>query len=181
MDAALFIAKMIHYDLTVADAAAWQFWATFNAGPPAGHPHRYTLVDAKSPGNIRPTKNLWVLGQYSRFIRPGMKRYEVDRSDNLNAEEAGHKLMASAYYDSQKGKLVIVVINYQREGKPIKIGLNNMDTISGVRRNPQKIKMLPYITTAAPKENLRRHDSIYSGNIFRLPPRSITTLVSSLK
>jgi hypothetical protein len=89
METALFVARIIHHDLTLAQARSWQWWTaisqvdykdglvylddgsqgeTGRMGPRAS-----SLLD---DGAVRPSKLLWVLGNYSRFIRPGMVRIQ---------------------------------------------------------------------------------------------------------
>ena len=170
MDAALFLAKMIHYDLTVANAAAWQFWATFNHGRPAGQAQRYTLVAAESPEEIRPTKNLWILGHFSRFVRPGMQRIDVRRSDHLTAVESGQHLMVSAFRSTADSSLVAVLVNY--EDTPITVRLTTAEMKNTA------MPLIPFVTTAQDQENLRRYEPINPGDPIALPARSVTTLTS---
>lgn len=182
MDAALFIAKIIHYDLTVANASAWQFWATFNGAPRRGKPQRYTLVNASSPDNVRPTKNLWLLGHFSRFVEPGMQRISVARSDGLSLIAAGKKQMASAFYDKDTGKLTIVIINYQNNPKTVRMNLRNLGHLTNTKHanvDHLNIAFQRYETTGREEENLRKMKPVSIGNSFELPSRSVTTLTAS--
>ena len=183
MDAALFMAKTIHYDLTIADASAWQFWATFNSGPEKGKPQRYTLVDAKTPEDVRPTKNMWVLGNYSRFITPGMQRFSIKRSDDLSSIQQGQKQMASAFYDNPSGRLTVVIINYQDKIKTVRIALNNLASLPNSKNIMpfSEIEFKHYVTTGKEGENLVQAKPTFSGNSFQLKARSITTLTASLR
>ena len=38
---------------------------------------------------VEPTKLLWALGHFSRWIRPGMKRYEVKRFNTQKSRQDG--------------------------------------------------------------------------------------------
>lgn len=50
--------------------------------------------------------NLWVLGNYSRFIRPGFKRIDMAIDDtDLNG------LMGSAYLSPDGNRIVMVFVN----------------------------------------------------------------------
>ncbi|HXS16814.1 MAG TPA: glycoside hydrolase family 30 beta sandwich domain-containing protein, partial [Polyangiaceae bacterium] len=88
------VAKWIHDALTVGEASAW-LWAGY----------RSVLDD--NGGLVAPdgspTKRKWTLGNYSKFVRPGYKRVQVQG----NAPAA---LLVSAFKDSQ-GNLAVVVIN----------------------------------------------------------------------
>lgn len=58
--------------------------------------------DIQNGGTITDNSNLWVLGNYSRFIRPGYKRIDhiTNKEENLN------KLLGSAYL-SPDGKRIV--------------------------------------------------------------------------
>lgn len=104
MDAALYIAGVIHMDLTAANAAAWQWWTAVSA-----YDYKDGLVyidKQKSGGKVYPSKMLWVLGNYSRFIRPGAVR--VDAAFQPITDTAGSKpQLVSAF---KKGKDFIAVL-----------------------------------------------------------------------
>lgn len=89
----LYWANQIHAFMTVAQVNAWNFWwlipyATDNE----------SLVDT----NGIPAKRMYVLGQYSRFVRPGYYRISVVN----NATTA-----ISAYKDPNSGGFAIVAVN----------------------------------------------------------------------
>ncbi|WP_240676124.1 glycoside hydrolase [Botryobacter ruber] len=171
MDCGLFLAKLIHQDLTAGNAAAWQFWNAYEPGR-AESDTRYYLIALQpnkdfTDGDFAATKNLWALGHYSLFVRPGMHRLHIRRSDNLGAEEAAQKLMVSAFADGN-GKTVVVAINYQAQEQQLKLngqGFSKAKTFSS------------YVTTAAPDENLKAQPVQIIKDGIRLPPRSVTTVV----
>jgi O-glycosyl hydrolase len=171
MDCGLFLAKIINQDLTVGNATAWQFWNAFEPGR-AEYDTRYYLIALQpnaghTDGSFAPTKNLWALGHFSLFVKPGMYRLQAQRSDNLDPVAAAQDVMVSAYTDD-KGKLVMVAINYQAEERKLQLDLKNF-------RNKTTYKS--YLTTASPDDNLKLQagGNIKSG--VALPARSITTLV----
>jgi O-glycosyl hydrolase len=171
MDCGLFLAKIIHQDLTVANAAAWQFWNAFEPGR-AEFDTRYYLIALQpnanhTDGDFFPTKNLWALGHYSRFIRPGMQRILISRSDNLSAVEAAQRVMVSAF-SGDKGKIVVVAINYEQEAKNLQLDVVNCKKGATYQR---------YVTTAAPEDNMQPYPAGNINQAISLPPRSITTLV----
>ncbi|WP_460503151.1 glycoside hydrolase, partial [Hymenobacter agri] len=72
MKPALYLARAIHTDLAVANAAAWQWWLAVS---PYDYKDGLVYVDQnKTDGNFYPSKMLWALGNYSRFVRPGAVR-----------------------------------------------------------------------------------------------------------
>jgi hypothetical protein len=80
---ALFVARLIHNDIAVANAASWQWWTSLTRVD-----YKDGLIyldDGKSNGGTSPeyvkhdgqfhdSKLLWALGNYSLFVRPGMLR-----------------------------------------------------------------------------------------------------------
>ena len=171
MDCGLFLAKIIHQDLTVANASAWQFWNAFEPGKP-DFDTRYYLISLQpnanhTNGEFFPTKNLWALGHYSLFIRPGMYRVNTRRSDNLTPVEAAQKVMVSAYA-GEKGKMVVVAINYESEAQNVKLDVKNLKKETTYKR---------YVTTANPQDNLKPYPAGKLNQPVSLPPRSITTFV----
>lgn len=73
MNTALNVARVIHYDLTLASVSAWQWWTAVSE---ADYKDGLIYTDWLQPGDaetIYPSRLLWTLGNYSRFIRPGMR------------------------------------------------------------------------------------------------------------
>ncbi|MCF7847225.1 MAG: hypothetical protein K9M45_00120 [Kiritimatiellales bacterium] len=119
LDCALVLAKQLHLDLSVAQAAAWQFW-TSTGGKHVSRVPRFHLVridfnEEETDGEITVTKMLWALGHYSRFVRPGMVRVDVQRSDKATDEESAEGLMVSAYADLKTSRVVMVIVNRAKE------------------------------------------------------------------
>lgn len=182
----LFVARIIHSDLTSGNASAWHWWlALSDVDYKDGllylkrnndynvvyqlSDDRYGIVpdnkyaEVYGTSQVIQTKLLWCLGNYSRFIRPFAHRISVESSvntDNLN------EIMISAY-KNKDGKLVIVVINYSEEDKPIRID---------VKSQTQKI-FKPYITSDYELDNLRPMECVESGHDITIPRRSIVTYV----
>lgn len=169
IDCALFLAKIIHFDLTTANATAWQYWNAWEPGSPEVDV-RYNLIALRTnklntEGDYTVTKNLWVLGQYSRFIRPGMKRIRTERNDGLKEIETAQDILLSAFAADKE--LVVVAVNYTASAR--NIGL----TIAGNK----KIKDLKqYITTADEQENMKFY-ALSSLQGINLKPRSVSTFV----
>ena len=168
MDCALFLAKVIHSDLTIANATAWQYWNAYEPGK-ADMDTRYYLIalDPNGNNNFSITKNLWALGHYSLFIRPGMHRLQVDRSDHSTVFQDAQQLMISAFA-KDKNEIVVVAINYSNSEKKIAVKT----------AGDQKFRTITkYSTTGAADENMKASSiDLLKGNIL-LAPRSISTLV----
>ena len=106
------------------------------------------------------------MGHYSRFIRPGMKRFVVERDDLLTDEQSSQDLMCSAFGD-QRGKTIIVMINYTSEPRIVNCNLQNKN---------RKNKSVLYSTTADKNMNMEP-SAIADLHQVRLLPRSINTIV----
>jgi glucuronoarabinoxylan endo-1,4-beta-xylanase len=74
--------------MTVAQANAWHYWWLVNG-----------LLDA----NAAPTKRLFTIGNYSRFVRPGYYRIDVANNNPVTS--------ISAYRDTNSGDFAIVAVN----------------------------------------------------------------------
>lgn len=99
MRSALYIARVIHNDLVEANAAAWQWWLAISA---YNYKDGLIYIDKnKTDGNYTDSKMLWALGNYSRFIRPGMKRIKCEVNSKV--------LFASAYKDARNNVVVVLV------------------------------------------------------------------------
>lgn len=169
IDCALFLSKMIYHDLVIANATAWHLWNAWEPGN-ADFDTRYYLLalnsnPANTEGDFTITKNLWALGHYSRFIRPGMHRIVPQRSDRLNDVQSAKDVMLSAFTDNKS--IVVVIINYTGLGK--EIGLE----LPGIKQT-KRIKQ--YVTTANANDNMKPYP-VESIKKITLPARSITTIV----
>ncbi|MGA2281389.1 MAG: hypothetical protein ABSG80_13925 [Verrucomicrobiota bacterium] len=90
---AIYWATRIHLFMTAAQVNSWQYWwlitdSTNNNG-------------LEGPGDI-PTKRMYVLGQYSRFVRPDYYRIGVNNTANT---------LISAYKNPVTGNFAIVAVN----------------------------------------------------------------------
>ena len=171
MDCALFLAKVIHTDLTVANATAWQLWNAYEPGS-ADFDTRYYLLALKPDagfknGSYAITKNLWGLGHFSLFIRPGMQRLNILRSDNMSDIEAAQKVMVSAF-KNKEGRLVMVLINYAKEQQNVQLKLQNFNKIN---------HLSSYVTTAESNKNMAATTFKNINSLINLPARSITSIV----
>ncbi|MBE7176898.1 MAG: xylanase [Mucilaginibacter polytrichastri] len=152
---ALYVAGVIHHDLTVANASAWQWWTAISA---YDYKDGLIYVDKnKSDGNFTPAKTLWALGNWSRFVRPGMRRFE--------AEMAGEKnLLVSAFGSEDHREIVCVVVNPETRAQDV--------IFPGEKGSGLQPKQM-YITGSA--ESLGKH--LLRGKTVRIPPQSIATVI----
>ncbi|WP_259069254.1 glycoside hydrolase [Mucilaginibacter sp. X4EP1] len=162
IDAALYLARVIHTDLTVANASAWQWWMAIS---PFDYKDGLVYVDKnKTDGNYYTSKMLWALGNYSRFIRPGAIRVDA----NIAGEQViKSPLLISAFKEDKK--LTVVIINNNAEN--IAIHLNT----SGKRITNLKV----FITSAS--TDLHAETPTDTENAIPLIGRSITTITGIIQ
>ena len=175
MEEALYVARVMHYDLTVANARSWQWWRAaggnykdglirmFVKGERSGGrgQRRETLQD----NMVRDSKLMWTLGNFSRFVRPGAVRLDMEGTMEIDG------LMLSAYKNTD-GSLVVVAINYSKEGCPISIDLSQLSTF-----NFQFSTSTAYRTSDVEGESLKNVGKVDLKKTM-LPARSVTTFVA---
>ena len=151
MTTALYVARIVHHDLTCADAQSWSWWRA------CGGNYKDGLIRVwNRQQRARDSRLLWALGNYSRFVRPGAVRYDVGGPDDPRT------LMLSAFLRND-GRWVVVAINYSDREQPL--GLKFSDG--------RQVHWQCYRTSDAEGETLKPVAATGS-----LPPRSITTFVS---
>jgi O-glycosyl hydrolase len=148
----LYWAARIHSFLTVAEVNAWNYWWLIS-----NNPDNEGLTDQS--GN--PAKRMYVLGQFSRFVRPDFYR--------LNATKNGTALI-SAYKDSASPAFAIVAINTNAAS-----ALNQTFTLTNVITTDS---ITPWITSDT--LSLAKQPDISVSNstfMYVLPARSVVTFV----
>jgi len=173
MKTALYVARVIHHDLVYANTSAWQWWRAVATGN-----YKDGLIYASADkslldGTFTDSKLMWVLGNYSRFIRPGAVRLGVSAYNKKGklVEEGDtdpYALMISAY-ENADGTPVIVVINYHSEEKVFHIEWKN---------HPPKT-WIPYCTNEEKGSDLKALEKIKQGNELLIPGRTIITYVGT--
>lgn len=165
MDPALYIARVIHSDLVVANASAWQWWLAIS---PYDYKDGLVYIDHnKFDGNVYESKMLWALGHYSRFIRPGMIRIETNRFNPQSTAQSLSGLMESAYISESGHEIVVVFVNQLAVDQHIKF-----------TDLPGEFKSLStYQTTASENDNLRYVDTVDSDNTIVIPKKGMVTCV----
>lgn len=163
MEPALYIARVIHNDLVVSNASAWHWWLAVS---PYDYKDGLIYIDKeKTDGNFYDSKMLWALGNFSRFIRPGAVRIEV-QSPDLNEKKSS--LLVSAYRHPEDGQLVSVIINSGKN--PVEIQMDYGDVqVEDIR-----------LYSTSKDENLKAVEGV-SGGSFTVAPRSIITVTGRIQ
>lgn len=175
IDYGLYVAKVIHHDLVVANVSSWQWWLGIS-------PYDYSdglvyisaptgVIDpqlSKTDGLVSDSKQLWCLGNFSRFIRPGMKRVDANINNQTDPAYAAGTIMVSAYTDAVSKTLVIVLINEQASAANL--------TFSGLGAGMQITGGNFSAYTTAADKSLQR--STMAADNIQLEAKSVTTLVA---
>lgn len=175
MDIALYMGKLIYCDLNYGNMSGWSYWTAF-AQERYSQKNRFYLIrmnakgdsgeesygDIKNGGTLTADKNLWVLGNYSRFIRPGYKRVAVDGADEMN------NLMGSSWLSPDENTLVTVLVNMNKTSRNISLSLAD--------KSIESIKT--YVTNKI--NNLRLTPALSDASNMEIPARSVVTVVATL-
>ena len=164
MAPALYLARTIHADLAVANATAWQWWLAIS---PYDYKDGLVYIDKnKTDGNFYPSKMLWALGNYSRFVRPGAVRLAAQ----LDGSPAGPGApLVSAYRSADGRQLITVIVNDTDAPADLRLVLAGRQLGAGQ----------PYVTSAT--GDLQPGPAVAAGGVLPIGPRTITTLVSELR
>jgi O-glycosyl hydrolase len=179
MDYALWLARIIHTDLVHGNATGWSFWTAINQSTFQDHPFRFNLIlskpNANSPthtdGTFDDVKNLWALGNFSRFIRPGMVRFEVLDAAFGDDAKAAENFMISGYKNPTDNTIVLVCINNTDKNRAISFSnyTSEFEIVGG--------KFDVYTTSAV--NNLTKSTANFDGVVIQA--KSIVTLTAQLK
>ncbi len=177
MDIALYMGKIIHCDLTYGNMASWSYWTTF-AQEKWSQKNRFYLLrmnaqgdngnesygDITKGGTITDNPNLWVLGNYSRFIRPGYKRIEL----TTNKAEDLNKLLGSAFMSADGKRVVMVYVNMQNSQNSVRINVEGQTEAKDIN-----------VYRTSETESLKHVNSAFSlGKLIAIPAKSVVTIVA---
>jgi O-glycosyl hydrolase len=163
MDTALAVARVIHFDLVIAGATSWQWWLAVS---PYDYKDGLVYVDHDTEdGEFHESKTLWALGNFSRFVRPGMVRVGVRRADGATHEKTVDGLMVSGFLDDARGIVATVIVNRSGQSTPVNV------VVEGRRIGA----WIPYVTSD--RSDLGAHAAIPAGSTVEIPARSVVTLV----
>ncbi|NQV34296.1 MAG: hypothetical protein HQ515_16500 [Phycisphaeraceae bacterium] len=164
---ALHVARTMHHDLTVADATSWQWWLGVS---PYDYKDGLVYTDYdKTDGDFYDSKMLWVLGNYARFIRPGMQRVGAIRSDGVTPDQSMWGLMISSYYSDVHDVVVTVAANFASTDAAIELDYLNLPDDKPVNR------VVPYVTSR--DDDLKPYKAVSLTDSINIPARSVVTLV----
>lgn len=178
IDYALWLTKIIHTDIVFGDATGWSFWTALNQSTFDDHPNRFNLIlyqpnsnsPSNSDGTFRAVKNLWALGNYSFFVRPGMVRFEVI-DPNYNEINSLDNFMISGFKDTNTKEIVLVFVNNTVNDR--EISFEGYSTDFEIDQDTFEM----YVTSQT--DNLKR--SVVKYDQVKIPSKSIVTLKGKIK
>ncbi len=165
MKTALYVARVIHYDLCVAQASAWQWWLAMTCGDYKDGLVYVTPNAGKTDGEITDSRLMWTLGNFSRFIRPGAVRVGVSspRADVDDPEG----LMVSAYLHEAGRLVTCVLVNMADRPRPVRLEVPGLSVRkSGV-----------YLTSDAAGATLSPQAGADPLKLYEVPARAVVTWV----
>ncbi len=164
MDTALDVARIIHLDLTIPGVSAWQWWTAVSG---VDYKDGLIYTDWEKAGDaetIYPARLLWVLGNYSRFVRPGMRRVDM-----AVAGQDFRGFMGSAYKDEGARKVVAVYVNMSTVAQTRQIEFD----LGGRPRQVQSVSC--YVTSDTAGDELRKAAATLDR--IPVPARSVVTAI----
>jgi len=160
---ALYYARMVHFDLTLAQTNAYLYWWLWTNN----------INDANFPGalimsgedGLVTSLRLYAIGQYSRFIRPGWQRIDSDTSPSTG-------LYSSAYRNPQTNEIAVVIINERITPSAVTLELDGaeFDRLE-IWRTSEKEKL----------KSVGRQRTSRGGANAVIVPLSITTFYGTVK
>jgi O-glycosyl hydrolase len=165
MKTALYTSRVIFTDLAIANASSWQWWLAIS---PYDYKDGLIYIDYnKNDGALYDSKTLWALGNYSRFIKDGMQRVMLTRSDAKTDEQSLAGIMSCAFVSTDKSQATIVLTNYLNTEVPVQFKFNDA-SLNG----PMKV----YLTDGKNENNLAFQQEINEGEQLIIPSRSVVTI-----
>ncbi len=162
MNTALYVARVIHADLTIANASSWQWWTSLTTWDykdgliyldTGDESDLFNRDRMKEDGEVRESKLLWAFGNFSRFVTPGMTRIQAS-IDNKEVAVAAFK---------EEDKCVMVLINYGQDPKKLTLPKNFKPAKSYVTDEKNSL------------DQMRVGDKS-----VKLPKRSVTTIIGKI-
>jgi len=169
MDHSIQMSRVIHNDLTVANCTSWSYWTSMDGGI-AEHKNRFILIRlnpdggdlTEGDGKYTVTTNLWVLGNYSLFVRPGYVRIAHD------VEGESYDFFGSSYLSPDNSRIVSVYTNSTDKTYYLQDEFEGRDAIMGIKT---------YTTT---EDKQMEPASVRVSDVVTIAPKSVVTVVYDL-
>ena len=155
------MARQINADIRGLHPAVWAYWQVVDNADGWGF-LKNSLTDITKP-QYEINRKFYVMGQFSKFIRPGARFIAVDNRDTLAA------------FDAKKGTLTLVVTNSTDAAMPVNYDLSGFAALAATARA---------IRTSPTQNNTELTPNKIDRKILATvnPPQSVTTyLISDVK
>jgi hypothetical protein len=159
------VARVIQLDLAVTGVSAWQWWTAISA---EDYKDGLVYTDWKANPDRQwwyASKTLWAMGQFSRYIRPGMKRCGFTGE---GADPNG--LLGSAWREETTGEIVVVYVNMAMNYAPVKLSFKGLSSPFA----PTIVRS--YVTSGTAGDDIRPAGTRLVTDTLQILPRSVTTL-----
>lgn len=161
---ALNVARVIHCDLAIGNNSAWHWWTAVSR-----EDYKDGLVytdhrNPEDPESVIPSKTLWALGHYSRFIRPGARRVGLKGADDIEG------LLGSAYLHPETGQLTVVLLNCSESDISVSMSLQGTESSDRM--------LTPYVTSDTAGEDMKHTKPVSIGTPFNMKAKSIVSMVA---
>ena len=171
----LFLAKIIYADLEITGVSIWDYWTAIERERWSQKNRFYLLrlipgggnyASLENTGSVTVDKNLWALGNFSRFIRPGYQRISTTGADDLNG------LMGVSFIAPDHSELITIYVNWSDNSIEINQSLANLpeNLVSGDAD--------VFVTDA--NHDLTKTTTHTLGNTYAVPNRAIVTFRTPL-
>lgn len=148
-DIAMYLSQVIHHDLASANISSWCFWTAMDPSR-YNHKSRFLLINLKpssgqygdisDSGTHEAMKTLWVLGNYSRFIRPNYTRVNITEGLDKNC-------FGTAYISPDNNTLVAVITNFNNSACTFTPQIEGFEAASGKRYITNRVSNMAESTT----------------------------------
>ncbi len=147
------MARVINEDLTILNSTQWNWWTACSNGI---YPDGLVYINDNNHSDIKTTKRLWCLGNYSRFISEGAKRVEIN--------EAQKDILSSAFVNPD-GSLVAVYVNQTDKTTSVNINAENYS------------RYKVYETSEKNNLKLMKNGAYYLSESVSLPAQSVVSVI----
>ncbi len=147
------MARTIYEDLTVLNATQWNWWTACSNGI---YTDGLVYINDENHSDIKTSKRLWCLGNFSKFIKAGAKRVKITNTQS--------KLLNCAFKNPD-GSLVIVYINQTNSNLSTNINASGYKSYK------------TYVTSKTKNLALNQSGTYKITNSISTPANSVTTVV----
>ena len=130
----------------------------------------YGLSKTGDPPSIITSKLFWTFGNFSKFIRPGMRRVEL--------EGDGHDmngLLGSAWFDEDRSRAVLVYLNEGSTAEDVEVRISKKHGALPAG------EAVPFITSGRDGDDLKQYPAVPARPdgklIYTVPARSAVTIL----